>query len=309
MPSLRRRRLRSTSRSSRYYRWYRRYRRYPRLTRHVRYSNGRESSSINLKVVTNGYFNGSMAAGTNDSAVFCLPSLTQTNLSNTNYAGQISALNSTIFRAYCNLYHEFRLRGVLFEIAVTNPIGTGASDLPAFMIFASVDRRYNSGNTPPTTLALSNYASVSPSTYVSYNRTKFKKYIGARDLIERSQFIDSQLSHNPNAGWYNSAISQAGNNPNFFCPAMYFFVRFPFTLTTAFTVQMSIRATYYLTFRNPAPFDAVPAASGAAASASVEAPVLHEEMGPVDQPFSTSEFLDEDPHLLAGRTTPSLALT
>lgn len=302
MPYLRRRRLRSTLRSSRYYRRYRRYRRYPRMLRYVKYSNGRESSSVNLKVVTNAYFNGTMAAGTNDSNVFCLPSLGQTVIDDGRYAAQISALNSSIFRAYCSLYHEFRLRGVLFEVSVNNPIGTGTSQIPSFLIFASVDRRYNHGNSPPTTLALSNYASISPSTYVANNKTKFKKYVGARDLIERSQYIDSTLSYNASYGWRSQAITSASYNPNFFNPVMWYFVRFPFSLATPITVQMSVRATYYFTFRNPAPFDSIPAASAASASGPVEG----EAMEPIEPPVSTTEFLDQDPHLLAGHTSPPL---
>lgn len=271
MPYTRARYYRSTLRSSRYNRLYRRYRRYPRLLRPVTYSNGRESSSINLKVVTNGYFNIGMNAGVNDSNVICLASLGQTITPNANFIGQISALNSALFRAYTSLYEELKLRGVFFELAVTNPIGTTASELPSFLIFASVDRRFHIGNTTPTALQLSNYASISPSTYVPNSRTKFSKYIGARDLIERSQYVDSQLTYNSTLGWRLLAVNTADNNPNFFCPAMFFFIRFPFTLATAFQAQMSVRATYYFTFRNPAPFDAVPTAPDAAAAAAADA--------------------------------------
>lgn len=299
MPYSRRRRLRSTSRYSRYSRRYRRYRRYARLGRYVKYSNGRESSSVNLKVVTNGYFNGPMSAGANDSGVFCLPSLSYTGALGANYVGPVSALNSNLFRAYCSLYGELKLRGVLYEISVVNPIGTAASQVPSFMIFASVDRRYSTSNTTPTSAQLSNYASITPSTYVANNRTKFKKYIGARDLIERTQYIDSQLRHQAANGW--SLIAAAPQtNPNFFIPAMYFFIRFPFTLATAFNVQLSVRATYYVTFRNPIPFDTVPAAAGAAAAASTT---------DVPLPTEDSEFMDLDPHPLSGSTEPTLTET
>lgn len=300
MPYLRRRRLRSTSRSTRSYRRYSRYRRYPRLTRPVRYSNGRESSSINLKVVTNAYFNGNIPASVNDSNVFCLTSLGQT-ASHGNMIGPISALNSALFRAYCSLYGELKVRGVLYEISVVNPIGTGASQVPSFMIFASVDRRFNGGVSLPTSQQLSNYASITPSTYVTYNRTKFKKYIGARDLIEKSQYVDSQLSYNDATGWSLKTFTSMGYNVNIFCPAMFFFVRFPFTLTSTFVVQMSVRATYYFTFRNPVPFDTVPAAP-AAASASIAG----EAMEAIEPPVATSEFLDDDTHLLAEHTSPPL---
>ena len=302
MPYLRRRRLRSTSRSTRSYRRYSRYRRYaryPRLTRPVRYSNGRDSSSINLKVVTNAYFTGNIGASVNDSNVFCLASLGDTYSGDANYVGPVTALNSALFRAYCSLYGELKLRGVLYEISVVDPVGIGASQVPSFMIFASVDRRYCNLNKSPTSVQLSNYASISPSTYVSYNRTKFKKYIGARDLIEKSQYIDSDLQYVAKSGWNLRAIYASNGNVNFFNPAMYFFVRFPFTLTSAFAVHMSVRATYYLTFRNPIPFDTVPAA---AASASIAG----ETMEAIEPPVATSEFLDDDTHLLAEHTSPPL---
>lgn len=304
MPYLRRHRLRSTSRSTRSYRRYSRYRRYaryPRLTRPVRYSNGRDSSSINLKVVTNAYFSGNMEAGKNDSNVFCLSSLGDTISTSANYVGPITALNSALFRAYCSLYGELKLRGVLYEISVVNPIGVGGSTVPSFMIFASVDRRYFNLNRSPTSVQLSNYASISPSTYVMYNRTKFKKYIGARDLIEKSQYLDTDILYSSLSGWGLRAITSAAGNVNFFNPAMYFFVRFPFTLTTPFVIHISVRATYYFTFRNPIPFDTVPAPS-AAASASIAG----ETMEAIEPPVATSEFLDDDTHLLAEHTSPPL---
>lgn len=300
MPYSRRRRLRSTSRSSRYYRRYRRYRRYPRMLRYVKYSNGRESSSINLKVVTSAFYTGQIPAGTNDSVVFTLPSLHQTvGGSGPAYVGSISALSSNLYRAYCSLYDEVRLRGVLYEINVTNPIGSAATDIPSFMIFASVDRRHFAIEGPPTTVQLSNYASITPSSYVAYNRTKFKKYIGARDLIERSQYIGAKVNRNDGYGWNHGAITSAGQNINFFLPALFFFVKFPFAPSAGLAVQLSIRATYYLTFRNPSPFFSVP---GAAAAASV----LDGPEEAIDQPPSTSEFIDGDPHLLAGHTSPPL---
>ena len=187
----------------------------------------------------------------------------------------------------------------MYEISVTNPIGTAASDIPSFLIFASVDRRYSTLDSRPTSTQLSNYASISPSSYVTYNRTKFKKYVGARDLIERSQYIDTNLVHDAVRGWSHRAITAAGGNVNMFLPCMYFFVRFPFAPSAALSVQLSIRATYYLTFRNPSPFDAVPAA--AAAASVVDGPVEA-----IEPPVSTSEFIDGDPHLLAGHTSPPL---
>lgn len=300
MPYSRRRRLRSTYRSSRYYRRYRRYRRYPRMLRYVKYSNGRESSSVNLKVVTNAYYTGQIPPSQNDSVVFTLPSLHRTvGGVGRAYVGPISALESNLYRAYCSLYDEVKLRGVMYEICVTNPIGSAAADLPSFMIFASVDRRYYASNVPPTATQLANYASISPSSYVAYNRTKFKKYIGARDLIEKSQYIDTAISHSAAAGWSHAAVTAAAQNVNCFIPAMFFFVRIPFAPTAVINVQLSIRATYYLTFRNPSPFDAIPAAAAAAS-------VVDEPVEAIEPPVSTSEFIDGDPHLLAGHTSPPL---
>ena len=190
------------------------------MLRYVRYSNGRESSSVNLKVVTSAYYTGQVPAGQNDSVVFTLPSSHRTiGATGQVYVGGISALESALYRAYCSLYDEVKLRGVLYEINVTNPIGSAATDIPSFMIFASVDRRYYSGQMGPTSTQLSNYASVTPSSCVAYNRTKFKKYVGARDLIERSQYVDSKLYYNAQQGWNHPSIVAAGQNVNFFLPA------------------------------------------------------------------------------------------
>lgn len=275
------------------------------MLRYVKYSNGRESSSVNLKVVTSAYYTGNIPAGQNNSVVFTLPSLHRTiGGAGSAYVGPLSALESNLYRAYCSLYDEVKLRGVLYEVNVTNPIGSSTADIPSFMIFASVDRRYFANQAPPSTSQLSNYASITPSSYVAYNRTKFKKYIGARDLIERSQYIDTTLSYSAQYGWNHDAVNGAGRNVNFLLPAMFFFVKFPFAPSAGVAVQLSIRATYYLTFRNPSPFDAVPAAA-AAASVSSD-PVVDGPVEAIEPPVSTTEFIDGDPHLLAGHTSPPL---
>ena len=120
--------------------------------------------------------------------VFTVPSFQKTGIfpGTPGYVGNCSCLNSPLYRAYTSLYEEVKLRGVSYEISVTNPMGAGAGTMPSFLIFASVDRRYRFGEGVPSNSQLANFASITPSSYVNYSKTKFKKYVAARDLIERT---------------------------------------------------------------------------------------------------------------------------
>ena len=258
-------------------------------------------------MVTTTYRSGDIAAGANDSIVFTLPAFSRTAGSGPSIVDAISVLNSPLYRAYSSLYEEVLLRGVSYEITVNNPIGATAATLPPFMIFTSVDRRYAYGEVPPSQSQLTNYSSSKPISYVTYNVTKFRKYVGARDLVEKTQYHDCTVAYYNQGGnqyWYDPAVNSAAENPNFFNPALFFFVRFPFAPTATMQLQLSIRCTFYLTFRNPAPFDSVPTVPAAAAAAA---------SGPYES-FSTlsadEQLLDiPDPHPLSGSTDPPLIET
>ena len=148
-------------------------------------------------------------------------------------------MNSPLYRAYTSLYDEVKLRGVSYEISVANPMGVGATAMPSFLIFASVDRRWTVNDAVPTPNQLANTASITPSSYVNYNKTKFKKYVSARDLIEKTQYHDSTIRFlpAPSNSWEDLAASGVNNYPNFFCPALFFFVRFPFAPAAAMVLQ------------------------------------------------------------------------
>lgn len=253
-------------------------------------------------MVTNSYNSGQIQPSINDSIVFTIPSFqhTQSSASSPGYISNAGCLNSPLYRAYTSLYDEVKLRGVSYEISVANPMGLGAQALPSFLIFASVDRRWTHSEAPPKPSQLANFASITPSSYVNYNKTKFKKYVSARDLIERTQYHDSTVEYvgDPYNYWRDVAVTQADKNPNFFCPALFFFVRFPFAPSAAMTLQFSVRTVFYLTFRNPAPFESVPAPPAAAAAAAESA-----------LPREFLEFTDDDPHPLSGSTAPLLTET
>ena len=257
-------------------------------------------------MVTTTYRAGDIDAGANDSIVFTLPAFSRTGGSGASIVDAISVLNSPLYRAYSSLYEEVILRGVSYEITVNNPIGATAATLPPFMIFTSVDRRYAYGEVPPSQAQLTNYSSSRPISYVTYNVTKFRKYVGARDLVEKTQYHDCTVSYYNSGGnsyWYDPAVNSAGENPNFFNPALFFFVRFPFAPASTMQLQLSIRCTFYLTFRNPAPFDSVPVPPVALVAAA----------GPYET-FSTlsadGQLLDiPDPHPLSGSTDPPLIET
>lgn len=159
----------------------------------------------------------------------------------------VSALNSPLYRTYCNLYEEVKLIGMRVQIAVSTQIGGAA--LPSLQIFTAWDRRHGLLEANYSGDQIKNSATYNVATALNNNIAKLTRSIYASDLMERAQWHDSKL--NLNAGSYSdAAYAAAGNNPNFFSPAFFFSLCAP-TLAQATAADLQVSVVYYMAFRNP----------------------------------------------------------
>ena len=263
MPYLRRRRLRSTSRStsrsSRLYRRYRRYYRYRRRPSPWLSANYRDYSCSNVKVCSNSTISFSLTGGQYNTSVLTVAAFADSN--NTALTSPVvngsSALSSGLYRTYTELYEEVRLRAVRFDVVICDPVG-GSSSIPAVLCMSAIDRRWGNGDSPPSVADLNNFATNTPVVFITNNVCKFSRSVSARDLIERTQYHDCSLGRQSIQGggtlYYDAAWNQAGPNPNFFSPALHFALGFPVAIGDPRTLYATVRVTYYFTFRNPAPY-------------------------------------------------------
>ena len=228
-------------------RWYRRryptlYRRYRRRYRRYRrrYVNGSSRSSIRLKVPihdVDAFTQNANDVGTTVAAICPW----------TNSIARTSALNSPLYRNYCNLYDEVKCIGMKIKINVSSQVG--GSDIPSLQIFTAFDRRYGHTDSAPNYQALKTYATYQVATAVNNSVAKLERSIYASDLLEKAQWHDCSLSLT-GAYYDDDAYKDSGSNPNFFVPSL--FLCFAIPQTTAQTVvRCTYDIMYYFAFRNP----------------------------------------------------------
>ena len=234
---------------SRYGRRYRRYRKYRRFYRRYRrgysrkFINASSRSSVRMKTAvthhlkaTAGY--GDAATGAVVSYVIPFASTASTSM---------SAANSPLYRTYCNLYEECKMIGAKIQLSVVSAVG--GSDIPSLQIYTAWDRKHGSGEADYTVQNIKDSSTSCVATALNNNVAKLTRACYASDLIEKATWFDATLDTAAN-GYRNKAWHAAGENPNMFCPALYFFFNCP-SLGIAKEVDVSISITYYFAFRNP----------------------------------------------------------
>lgn len=287
-------RARRTSRrrrySTRYRRGLRRYSRYYRLTRPVRYVNSRSTSTCNVKVITTNYVPVTLNAQSNVSNVVSIPAFADTEASSYYVSGS-SLLNSPVYRLYTALYDEVKVRGVQYQITFTNPIAASAT-YSTCNLYSTLDRRWGDLETEPTGTAMMNICTCSPVQLTSYKVPIVTRYYAARDLIEKVQYHDCTLSEQD--GFFYDIAIQGNKNPNFYSPNFKFCFQFPTAATSMQTLTVCVRCVYYLTFRNPRPYNGT--ASGASvdslsAAKALESVDVKEDVLPalLEPPTTTTE--------------------
>lgn len=257
MPRIRARRTSTRRRySTRYRRTLRRYSRYYPMLRRVKYVNNRSTSTCNVKVITNGYHPVQMANGSAVSNVVSSPAFADTEGSSY-YLSGASLLNSPVYRLYTALYDEVKIRGVQYQVTFTNPNAV-AANYASCNFYCTLDRRWGDDEKEPTINEMMNICTCSPVQLASYRVPIVTRYYAARDLIERVQYHDCTILAQ-DGFFYDEAI-QGNKNPNFYSPNFKFCFQFPSANTATNTITVNLRCVYYLTFRNPRPYN--PIASG-----------------------------------------------
>lgn len=236
MASYYRRSYRSLRPRRRYRRYFRRkFRSYAR-----KFVNGSSRSSIRLKVPVSLSVSWTQDANTIGSTPTRICPMFDSSRTS-------SALTSTLYRTYCGLYDEMKVIGMKARLNISSQIG--GTDIPSLQIYSGFDRRYGYGETAPTFAELKTYSTYSCATAVNNSVAKLERSIYASDLMERAQWHDCSLEDT--AGVYSDkAYHTAGENPNFFVPALFLAIAVP-GQTEQKTVNGTVDVTYYFAFRNP----------------------------------------------------------
>ena len=233
-------------------RYYRRryYRRRPRryIRRYIkrrfrRFVNGSSKSTIRVKIPITATFTLSTSSAGAVKAIPISPFISSGNIA--------SALGSPLYRLYTQLYDEVKCIGGRIVIAIGTPVGTVT--VPSLTIITAWDRRFCTnvnGVTPPSFAELENYSSQRKAVAVNNSIAKLVRSCYASDLMEKAQWHDATLAQGTSPGIYqDAAYIAAGNNPNFFAPAMWLGASISNDTAQSITFQCDI--TWYFAFRNP----------------------------------------------------------
>lgn len=229
-----------------YRRRFRRYRRYGRryLRRRSyarRYVNGSSRSTIRMKC--NQVYTAAVNAGYTDAATGAAINAVYP------YMATASGLpNNALYAAYTQLYEETKLIGMKVALSVVSTVG--GADIPSLQIYTTWDRRHGHGEAAPTVAEIKASANQTVATALNNNVAKITRSCYAGDLMEKAQWHDcSGSSAQATLNW-DAAWVAAGANPNFFCPAFFFFFNCP-SKAAVTSISYSMSITYYVAFRNP----------------------------------------------------------
>lgn len=201
------------------------------------------------------------------------------------------AVTSPLYQAYTSLFDQVKCDGVISKVAVTTPVGSSNSAVPALQIVTSYDRN---GSLPEAAQLKINAAGsyvASPVTYsevlessgsivrtaLNNSVAKLTRSCWASDIQERTTFHDCTLNPSNNDSAY---ASNTPANVNFFCPLFHVAFSLPTTAPAAAqNISFVLSQTYYFTFRNPK----FGAASGTSAAAFAKR-TLDTEDEVIDEP-------------------------
>ena len=230
----------------------RRYRRYARRYRGLfkrnfrryarRYINGSSKSTVRVKIPVHDYDSFTQAAGTVGTTTGVIWPFGQSNI-------RISALSNGLYQTYCQLYDEVKCIGMKVKINVTSQVG--GQDIPSLQIYTAFDRRKGNPEVAPTYAQMKTFSTFQVATAVNNSVAKLTRSIYASDLLEKAQWHDCSLANN--AGVYSdSAYTAAGDNPNFFVPALFLAFAVPgLGAGVGATINCTYDIMYYFAFRNP----------------------------------------------------------
>lgn len=168
-----------------------------------------------------------------------------------------NVVQSNLFATYCSLYDEVKLNSCSVQLAVTGL----PENKQAVKIVSSVDRHcnlddlrtYRSGDW------ISGSAESDTRMFTSLMNAKMFRYFRARDMQERTVFVDSTGGtriYSPSQGvTYNTAglveFLDTGSLYGAFNPIIYYCFYLGAAPVSAGTVSFQYRVVWNLTFRNP----------------------------------------------------------
>lgn len=194
--------------------------------------------------------------------------------------------SNPLFLAYHNLYDEMKMIGMKVNISVTDVIGN--STLPSLQIYTAWDRRHGYNEPNPNSAQIKAMSTMNVATALNNNVAKISRSIYASDLIEKAQWLDTDLDSSTG---YVVAWKDAAKNPNFFSPAFYMAFGSPSLAqaTEVASVHFNVQVTYYMAFRCP---------KYGGASASKDLPVKEVEL------LDEAGLDDDDDDMLIERGPP-----
>lgn len=206
-----------------------------------RYINGSSRSAIRIKTAVTDFTDKKSGYGDQLGTVYKIEPLSF------NYT-TANLTSSPLFKAYKDLYDEMKLIGMRVNISVTDVVGN--STLPSLQIYTAWDRRHGYGEQIPTATQIKAMSTMNVATALNNNVAKISRSIYASDLIEKAQWIDSDVDSSTGTV---VAWQTAGKNPNFFCPAFYMVFGSPSLsqATEVGSVHFNVAVTYYVAFRCP----------------------------------------------------------
>lgn len=166
-----------------------------------------------------------------------------------------SLLTSNLYNTYCRLYDQVKINSVSLQISVLEiPAGS------AVKVYTSVDREANFDElrSRPAHVNIISGAETMTTQFTSLDRAIVRRYLKARDLQERTKFVDSTSGTNPIAQTQSLPAYNVAANVDWyqhvqcFAPAIYGFLElskpaaaYPAAITFAYRVRWNV------TFRNP----------------------------------------------------------
>ena len=193
-----------------------------------------------------------------------------------------SAVSSPLYQAYTKLFDQVKCDGVISKIAVTTPVGSSNSAVPALQIVTAYDRNGNFREATQTALNSQGAYAAAPATYdevleasgsvvrsaLNNSVAKLARSCWASDIQERTTFHDCTLEEHIDGFHNDAAYVSSDRNASFFSPLLYVAFHLPTTAPQSkLDINFILSQTYYFTFRNPK----YGASSGASASAAVRA--------------------------------------
>lgn len=184
-----------------------------------------------------------------------------------------SMVNTSLYKTFAALYEQVKLDAMTVQITALQPMSNYNGSLEFHTAWdrkCSLNELHKTSNNVapgagyyPTSAQLSSLASHASGIATTNSIPIIKRTIWASDLLEKTQFIDTDygsidteifdtddVTVTYNADWMGD-LERAGLTSTQFCPIMFLGVECHQSATVNRTIPVKIEVTYKATFRNP----------------------------------------------------------